>query len=162
MKKYREAGRVGIVVVSGNMGDVIHHGSRYLCVFVIPCTMIGEYGGSRFDFYVEAGERKIFIEVKGVTLEENGVVLFPDAPTLRGVKHLTELAGCVRAGYDAHVVFVVQMKDVLYFTPNIKTHPAFGEALAATAAAGVAVVALDCKVGPDKLEIGDGVPVKMS
>ena len=88
-----------------------------------------KYGGSRFDFYVEAVERKIFIEVKGVTLKEDGVVLFPDAPTERGVKHLNELARCIREGYEAQVVFVVQMSDIRYFTPNNITHPAFGKAL---------------------------------
>ena len=66
-----------------------------------------KYGGSRFDFYVEAGRRRVFIEVKGVTLEEDGAAMFPDAPTLRGVKHLNELAGCVKDGYEAHVVFVI-------------------------------------------------------
>ena len=120
-----------------------------------------KHGGSRFDFYVEADERKIFIEVKGVTLEEDGVVLFPDAPTLRGVKHLNELAGCARGGYEAQVVFVIQMSDVLFFTPNNKTHAAFGEALAAAEASGVTVAALDCVVNPDSMKIGKHVPVKI-
>ena len=120
-----------------------------------------KFGGSRFDFYVEAGERKIFIEVKGVTLEEDGVVLFPDAPTERGVRHLRELIRCAAAGYEAHVVFVVQMSDVRYFTPNDATHPAFGEALRAAAAAGVKVVALDCAAEPDRLEIGKEIPIKL-
>jgi sugar fermentation stimulation protein A len=87
------------------------------------------FGGSRFDFYVEGDNRKAFVEVKGVTLEDNGVVRFPDAPTERGVKHLKELAACAKAGFEAYVVFIVQMKDVLYFEPNWTTHRAFGEAL---------------------------------
>jgi len=120
-----------------------------------------KYGGSRFDFYVEAGERNIFIEVKGVTLEENGVVLFPDAPTERGVKHLNELAQCIREGYEAQVVFVIQMSDVRYFTPNNKTHPEFGEALVAAEKAGVKVVALDCAVTENSLNIGNPVEVKL-
>jgi len=120
-----------------------------------------KFGGSRFDFYVEAGERRIFIEVKGVTLEEDGVVLFPDAPTLRGVRHLNELAQCAAQGYEAHVVFVVQMSDVRYFTPNDAMHPAFGAALRAAAAAGVRVTALDCAVEPDRLEIGNEIPIKL-
>ena len=120
-----------------------------------------KFGSSRFDFYVEAGERKIFIEVKGVTLEEDGVVLFPDAPTERGVRHLRELARCAAAGYEAHVVFVVQMNDVRYFTPNGRMHPAFGEALRAAAAAGVKVAALDCAVEPDRLDIGKEIPIKL-
>ena len=118
------------------------------------------YGGSRFDFYIEAGERKIFIEVKGVTLEENGAAMFPDAPTERGVKHLNELAQCVRDGYEAQVVFVIQMKGVRYFTPNNKTHPEFGAALAAAGRSGMKVVALDCKVGLDSITIGDPVSVQ--
>jgi sugar fermentation stimulation protein A len=121
-----------------------------------------KHGDSRFDFYVEAGKRKLFIEVKGVTLEENGVVLFPDAPTLRGVKHLNELAECVRAGYEAHVIFVVQMANVRYFTPNNKTHSDFGQALSRAVAAGVKAAAFDCKVGLDSLTIGDFVPIKLA
>ena len=119
------------------------------------------YGSSRFDFYVEAGERKIFIEVKGVTLEEDGVVLFPDAPTQRGVKHLNELIRCFKDGYEAQVVFVIQMNGVRYFTPNHITHPAFGEALAAAEKAGVGVVALDCEVTENSLVIGRAVTVKI-
>jgi len=120
-----------------------------------------KFGSSRFDFYVEADERKIFIEVKGVTLEEDGVVLFPDAPTERGVRHLRELAQCVAVGYEAHVIFVVQMSNVLYFTPNDKTHAAFGAALREVAAAGVKVAALDCTVEPDRLEINGEIPIKL-
>lgn len=119
------------------------------------------YGVSRFDFYVEAGERRIYIEVKGVTLEENGVVLFLDAPTERGVKHLKELAQCVMKGYEAHVVFIIQMNDVRYFTPNNKTHPAFGEALTAAEQAGVNVAALDCTVAENSLVIGKSVQIKL-
>jgi len=126
--------------------------------FIKPET---KYGSSRFDFYCEAEGRKIFIEVKGVTLEENGVALFPDAPTERGVKHLNELAQCVREGYEAHAVFVVQMNSVRYFTPNNKTHPAFGEALVAAEKAGVNVAALDCSVTENSLTIGKAVPIKL-
>ncbi len=120
-----------------------------------------KYGSSRFDFYVEAGQRRIFIEVKGVTLEDNGVVMFPDAPTLRGVKHLNELAACVNEGYEAQIVFVIQMRGVKYFTPNTWMHAAFAEALAAAAAAGVEVVALDCDVQPDSMVIRELVPVEI-
>ena len=105
-----------------------------------------KYGSSRFDFYIEEGARKAFVEVKGVTLEENGVVLFPDAPTLRGVKHLDELSRCVKAGYEAYAVFIIQMNRVKYFTPNIKTHPEFGHALCEAEKAGVKILALDCLV----------------
>ena len=118
------------------------------------------YGSSRFDFYMEAGPRKIFLEVKGVTLEEHGAALFPDAPTLRGVRHLNELAACLRDGYEAHMVFVVQMDGIRYVAPNNETHPAFGTALAAAHDAGVTVAALDCIVTPDSLRIGHPLPVK--
>jgi sugar fermentation stimulation protein A len=119
------------------------------------------HGDSRFDFYAEAGERRIFIEVKGVTLEENGIVLFPDAPTLRGVKHLNGLVQCVAGGFEAHVVFVIQMAKVRYFTPNNQTHPAFGNALSAAVKAGVKAVALDCLVTPDSLVIDKEVPIQL-
>ncbi len=110
---------------------------------------------------MEAGQRRIFIEVKGVTLEEDGVALFPDAPTLRGMKHLNELTACLKEGYEAQVVFVIQMCGVKYFTPNTRMHAAFAEALAAAASAGVEVVALDCDVQPDSLRIREPVSVKM-
>lgn len=119
------------------------------------------YGDSRFDFYFEHEGRRVFAEVKGVTLEENGVVRFPDAPTQRGVKHLHGLIGCVREGYEAWVVFVVQMHSVRYFEPNRETHPAFAEALAQAANAGVRVVALDCETAPESLRIAGEVPVKL-
>ena len=119
------------------------------------------YGNSRFDFYAEAGDRKIFIEVKGVTLEEDGVMLFPDAPTLRGVRHINELAECILHGYSTHAVFVVQMNNVRYFTPNNQTHPAFGEALIAAKAAGVTITALNCDVTPHSMVIRDAIPVRL-
>jgi sugar fermentation stimulation protein A len=121
-----------------------------------------KHGDSRFDFYVEVGVRKFFIEVKGVTLEEDGVVLFPDAPTERGVKHLNELAMCIVEGYEAMVVFVIQMSNVRYFTPNNKTHPAFGEALVVAEKAGVKIVAVDCVVTKNSLTINSYVPVKLA
>jgi len=120
-----------------------------------------KYGSSRFDFYIEAEGKKIFIEVKGVTLEEDGVVLFPDAPTQRGVRHVNELAECIRHGYSAHIVFVVQMSNVKYFTPNNRTHPAFGEALISARSAGVTITALCCDVTPDSMVIRDEIPVKL-
>ena len=120
-----------------------------------------KYGGSRFDFYIEAGDCRIFIEVKGVTLEEDGVAMFPDAPTLRGVKHMNELKRCIRESYKALVVFIIQMKGIHYFTPNDMTHPAFGEALRSASAAGVHVIALDCMATPDSLTIGTEVEVRL-
>lgn len=117
------------------------------------------YGKSRFDLYIEAGERKIFMEIKGVTLEEQGIVRFPDAPTERGVKHVKELMDAAEHGYETYVFFVIQMKQVKYFSPNFKTHPEFGKMLRSAAQAGVKVLAYDCKVGKDSIEIGTQVPV---
>ena len=117
------------------------------------------YGQSRFDLYVEEGERKIFIEVKGVTLENNGVVKFPDAPTERGIKHLNELGDAVKDGYEAYVFFVIQMKGVKYFTPNRRTHAAFAEALRNAKEQGVNILAYDCKVTKDSIELANEVSV---
>ena len=119
------------------------------------------YGSSRFDFYLETEAEKIFIEVKGVTLEEDGIVRFPDAPTERGIKHLEELCACVKAGYKAGVIFVVQMEGMQYFEPNDKTHPQFGEALRQARRAGVKVLAYECRVTPSSLEITKSIPVML-
>ena len=117
---------------------------------------------SRFDFYWEAGDRKGFVEVKGVTLEQNGAVYFPDAPTQRGIKHLHGLIDCLDEGYEAAVCFVIQMEQADFFSPNDETHPAFGEALRQAHAAGVRVLALSCSVTPDSLSISAPVPVRLS
>ena len=119
------------------------------------------YGSSRFDFYLETETEKFFIEVKGVTLEEDGVVRFPDAPTERGVKHLQELCACKEAGYKAAVIFVVQMEGMQYFEPNDKTHPQFGEVLRQAQSAGVEVLAYECKVTPNSLVINKASPVML-
>ncbi len=121
-----------------------------------------KYGNSRIDLYVEAGERKILIEVKGVTLEENGVVRFPDAPSERAVKHVQELAGAVEDGYEAYIFFVIQMKGVRYLTPNMDTHPQFGEALREAASRGVKVLAYDCNVTAESIRIAEEVPVVLT
>lgn len=117
------------------------------------------HGDSRFDFYWEAGQRRGFVEVKGVTLEENGVVRFPDAPTLRGVKHLNGLLNAKKEGYEAAVCFVVQMEGVKYLEPNDDTHPEFGQALRRAAAGGVEVLAFACRVKPDAVVPAETVPV---
>ncbi|MEO2237619.1 A/G-specific adenine glycosylase [Dorea sp. YH-dor226] len=117
------------------------------------------YGNSRIDLYVEAGEKKVLIEVKGVTLEENGRVRFPDAPSERAVKHVAELVKAVNEGYEAYVFFVIQMRGVRYFTPNMDTHPAFGEALRLASREGVHVVAYDCEVSQQEIHIAQEVPV---
>ena len=99
------------------------------------------------------------VEVNGVTLEENGVVRFPDAPTERGVKHIRELERAVRDGTEATLFFVIQMCGVDHFSPNDITHPAFGAALREAAAAGVHIRAYDCVVAPDSIAIHRPVPV---
>lgn len=119
------------------------------------------WGSSRFDFYWESPSQRGFVEVKGVTLEQDGAALFPDAPTLRGVKHLHELTAARQQGYQAAVCFVIQMKPVSFFSPNDATHPAFGAALRAAAAAGVEVWAYDCAVTPDSLRMDSPVAVRL-
>ena len=114
---------------------------------------------SRFDFRLETPAGPCFVEVKGVTLEENGRARFPDAPTERGVKHLRELQAAVEAGLSAALFFVVQMSGMKSVAPNDSTHPAFGQALREAAAAGVQVLAYDCAVTPSSLEIRKPVPV---
>lgn len=118
-----------------------------------------KWGNSRFDFYWQAGERCGFVEVKGVTLEFDGHCRFPDAPTERGVKHLEELIRVQEEGYEAAVCFVIQMEGMRVFSPNDETHPAFGAALRKAAAAGVRVIAVECHVMPETLEIVREVPV---
>ena len=117
------------------------------------------FGASRLDFYLEQGALKTYLEVKGVTLEENGLALFPDAPTERGVKHLKELEACMRAGCQAALLLVIQMQGVRAFAPNWATHPAFGEALVHAAEAGVNILAYDCLVTPDSMTLHQPVPI---
>ena len=117
------------------------------------------YGGSRLDFCIETKERLHLVEVKGVTLEENGNALFPDAPTERGVRHLHELIRAVGEGHRATAFFVIQMAGVTDFSPNDDTHPAFGEALRRARDAGVRIAAWSCRVTPDSMEIDRPVPV---
>ena len=117
------------------------------------------YYDSRFDFYLETSSKKTFIEVKGVTLEDNNVALFPDAPTERGIKHIRELVKAVYEGYEAYIVFIVQMRGVSSFSPNIKTHPEFGFELRKAFEAGVHVICFDCYIGNDNILLGDPIPV---
>lgn len=120
-----------------------------------------KYKSSRFDFYVEASGEKHFVEVKGVTLEEDGVLMFPDAPTERGVKHLRELMDAVRDGYGGHIFFVAQMEECRYFTPNQKTHPAFAETLKEAEENGVFVHCVNCLVTEDTLKVKTFVPIHL-
>jgi A/G-specific adenine glycosylase/sugar fermentation stimulation protein len=117
------------------------------------------YGDSRFDFLVKGKDRDAFIEVKGVTLEQDNVVSFPDAPSERAVKHVEELIRAHRAGYETYVLFVIQMENVDYFIPNEVTHPAFADALRRAAREGVNIVAYDTRVTPDSMIMGEPVKV---
>jgi len=117
------------------------------------------YGQSRLDFYVEADKKRCLVEVKGVTLEEDGCVRFPDAPTERGSKHLKELTAAVSQGYDCYVCFVIQMAGVSHFSPNRETDPTFANALKQAAQSGVHILAYDCRVTEDSLYMGNPVPV---
>lgn len=117
------------------------------------------YGNSRFDLYVESPCRKAFLEVKGVTLEEDGIARFPDAPTKRGVKHIQELIHCLEDGYEAYLLFVIQMKGIQRFEPNWKTHPQLGEALIQAREAGVKLLAYDCLVTEDSIVVENPVPI---
>ena len=120
-----------------------------------------KYGTSRFDFYIEAGGRKIFAEIKGVTLEEEGIVMFPDAPTERGIKHIKELCECVKNGYEGYIFFIIQMEQCKYFTPNKATHPEFAEALKKASECGVNIKAMNCNVTEDELKILKEVEIKL-
>ena len=150
-----------------------------------------KYGNSRFDFYLECNTetkragisskpsektaaapaptenettnpRRVFLEVKGVTLEDNSVVLFPDAPTERGVKHVRELIRCHEEGFETYVLFVVQMERARYFTPNRKMHPQFADALSEAQNAGVQLLAYTCKVTPDEMKIDKELKISLS
>ncbi len=120
-----------------------------------------KYKNSRFDFYLEVGKRKIFLEVKGVTLETEGIVSFPDAPTERGIKHLKELMECLQDGYEAYVVFLIQMEQVLYFKPNSENHAAFAAVLKQASESGVVCLAFDSIVTANELTLHQPVVVEI-
>lgn len=120
------------------------------------------WGDSRFDFYVEQGEKRHLVEVKGVTLEDNGIARFPDAPTERGVKHINGLIAAREQGYETWLCFVVQMSPVKWVEPNDRTHPAFGAALRRAAEEGVHIIAVDCEVTADTLTVHRRVPVRLN
>lgn len=120
------------------------------------------YRTSRFDFYLERGSDKILVEVKGVTLEENGIALFPDAPTQRGVRHLRELTEAAAEGYETHMVFVIQMAHAVRFAPNVKAHSEFGEALQIAAESGVNLLALNCQVEEREIRVYKEIPLQLT
>lgn len=117
------------------------------------------YGNSRFDVYIEGKTKKAFIEVKGCTLEIDGVIKFPDAKTERGVKHVRELIEARKDGYLAYIIFVIQMDDVLYFTPNIEMHKEFGDVLKEAEESGVNILAYDSLVEIDNIKLNKPVKV---
>ena len=119
------------------------------------------YGDSRYDFSFTKDGRQCYLEVKGVTLEDDGICAFPDAPTERGAKHLRGLTEAVREGCGAYVLFVIQMENVIYLHPNDATDPAFGKALREAAAAGVKIMAVDCAVTESTMTIGKIIPVML-
>lgn len=119
------------------------------------------YGRSRLDFCLETPQGMHLVEVKGVTLEEDGHTFFPDAPTQRGVRHLQELSRAAAQGIRASVVFIVQMERAVDFAPNDITHPAFGQALREAAGAGVQVMAVNCRVWPKGIEALGPIPVRL-
>lgn len=120
-----------------------------------------KYLNSRFDFYIEDKGEKAFLEVKGVTQEFCGTAMFPDAPTERGLKHIEELIACTKDGYNAYILFVVQMKGIDKFIPNRKIHKKFAEMLKKAEDAGVKILALDCNVTPDSMTLCDNIPISL-
>ncbi len=120
------------------------------------------YGNSRLDLLLEdTGNNRCFVEVKSVTLVENGMAMFPDAPTQRGARHLEELAAAVREGHHAAVIFLIQRDDAMVFTPNDRTDPDFGQKLRAAAGRGVGVYAYRCRITPEQIRITEKVPVHL-
>ena len=119
------------------------------------------HGDSRYDFSFTKDGKTCFLEVKGVTLEDDGICAFPDAPTERGAKHLRGLTEAAKAGFGAYVLFVIQMADVKYLRPHDERDPAFGQALREAAENGVTVMAMDCAVDVDSMDIRLRVPVKL-
>lgn len=118
------------------------------------------YGESRFDFRIEDGGKVSFLEVKGVTLENDGTASFPDAPTERGVKHIHELIRAHKEGFGAYILFVVQTKEIRELRPNDATHRAFGDALRLAEREGVKILAYDCIVTPDSMTIDKPIPIR--
>ena len=120
------------------------------------------YGNSRFDLAFLLDGKPAFMEVKGVTLEDHGLAMFPDAPTERGVRHLAELSRAAAEGLSCFVFFVIQMKEITGFSPNRGTHPAFADALKAASQSGVHILAMDCAVTPDSMTVDAPVPITLN
>ena len=153
----------GVFLINMDSQIVNDVAEEYLSARFPKATLRREvtFGNSRFDFFIDNEEQKIFCEAKGVTLESGGVVSFPDAPTERGVKHLNELMHAQECGYEAMVLFIVQMKGVKYFTPNDKTHKLFGDTLRLAKSEGVKITAVDCTVTPDSIFPSEEMEVRL-
>ena len=119
------------------------------------------FGKSRFDFFIETENQKTFLEIKGVTLEKDGIALFPDAPTERGLKHINELIEAKRKGYSSYILFVIQMKEITEFSPNSETHIEFAKSLKKAEEKGVKIMAMDCDVSPDEIKISKEVKIHL-
>lgn len=140
---------VGQWLCAGGLGEIANLRPEYT------------YGDSRFDFAFDRGGKPCLLEVKGVTLEQDGVCAFPDAPTQRGTRHLLGLTQAARAGFEAYVLFVIQMSDVRYLRPNDETDPAFGAALRQAAENGVRILAMDCAVTPESMTLRNPVEIRL-
>ena len=163
VEKVTESGTILINMDSQIPNDVaeewLKSGKLFSCNAIIKREC--KYKNSRFDFYIEDGSAKAFLEVKGVTLENGGVASFPDAPTERGIKHINELCECLKDGYNAYILFVIQMKGVALFTPNYKTHKAFGDALKEAYDKGVNILVYDSIVTKDGIMLDSPIDYKL-
>lgn len=165
VEKIREGTVPLLVNMDSQVPNTVAHEWLRICGLFSENAVIRRevtYGKSRFDFYIEDGGRRAFLEVKGVTLENDGVASFPDAPTERGVKHINELISALGDGYEGYVLFVIQMKEVSLFKPNDTTHKAFGDALRNAQKAGVKILAVDCIVTPDSIKCDKPVDIKLN
>lgn len=142
---------------NGAVGEWLREGG----LFPEPDLVVAEkkVGDSRLDFYLEQGDRKAYVEVKGVTLERDGVAFFPDAPTIRGVKHIHHLIQLKQQGFEAYLIFAIQFQPVLEMRPNDETHLAFGEALRLAQNEGVKILAFDCMITETTMDIANPVQV---
>ena len=143
--------------------EALRGGTLILPGYEAPDLVRPEYrfGASRLDFYLEKGARRALVEVKGVTLEQDGGLYFPDAPTQRGVRHIEELERARAQGWDAFLLFVAQLSPARFLAPNDRTHPQFGQALRRAAGAGVRPLCYDCRVEEAELTLGAPVPIRL-
>lgn len=161
--KERESGALLINMDSQIPNDAVFEWIKYSGIFSEKASVRREvtFGNSRFDLSVTDGGRRALIEVKGVTLEKEGIAMFPDAPTERGIKHVCELIRAVEEGFEAYLIFVIQMKQVKLFRPNTEMHKEFSDALLRARDAGVHILAMDCVVSDDCISIDSAIPIQL-